>query len=145
MKSFLDEKDLHPYAAQPLERRQEPRITCESLPFEDHPFLELGNVTQRLLKMKVRVLNISLGGVCIELPQSEELPNFFQLSVKLPSHLESLPILGEVVWKYPNSSLHMRRYGISFVSMTDENRERIRRFLERKPVNRVRSKENQLS
>jgi len=127
--SFLEEKDL-PYDTETLERRRYPRIFCEFFPFEDRPSVELGNIYQRTIKTKAHLFNISNGGVCIEFPQSEELPVFFQLILKLPPS-ESLHILGEVVWQQFQETKQIKRYGISFLSMADEGREKLNLFLEK--------------
>ena len=131
IESFLNEKDLLPHPVHPHEKRRYPRFSCDAFPFEDRPSLELGNVYRRAMKTKLPILNVSHGGICIELPPSEELPTFFQLSLRLPSHSESLHILGEVVWRRLQQGSPMKRYGISFVSVSDENRERLNLFLEK--------------
>lgn len=131
IESFLNEKDLSPPPVQALEKRRYPRFSCNAFPLKEKPLLELGNVYRRAMKTKVPILNISAGGICIELPPSEELPTFFQLSLRLPSHLESLHILGEVVWRRLQQGSQMKQYGISFVSVSDENRERLNLFLEK--------------
>lgn len=131
MESFLNEKDLPLSHAPSFEKRRSPRATCEALPPEERPLLELGHLSRRAIKSKVPILNISNGGLCIESPNTEELPTFFQFSLKLPSHAESLHILGEVVWRRLQQGSRTKRCGISFVSISDENRERLTSFLKK--------------
>ncbi len=131
MESFLNEKDLPPPHPPSFEKRRSPRATCEVFPLEDRPLLELGHLSRRAMKSKVPILNISNGGLCMESPNTEELPTFFQFSLKLPSHAESLHILGEVVWRRGQQGNRTKRCGISFVSMSDENRERLTSFLKK--------------
>jgi len=129
--TFLSEKGSLPSEERFLEKRRSPRLSCDRLPFEDRPSLELGTVYQRTTKTKARILNISAGGVCIERPPSEALPTFFQLSLKVPFHADALRILGEVVWQRPESETRLERSGLSFVSMTDDSREKLNAFLEK--------------
>ena len=131
IESFLNERDLPERAVSSPEKRHYPRFVCEAFPFEDRPSLELGSVYRRALKAKLPIMNLSTGGICIELPPSEELPTFFQLSLRLSSHPEPLHILGEVVWNRAQPGSQMKRYGISFVSLSEENREKLNLFLEK--------------
>ena len=142
IESFLNEKDLFPRPVQALEKRRYPRLSCDAFPLKERPLLELGNVYRRAMKTKVPILNISAGGICIELPPTEELPTFFQLSLRLPSHLESLHILGEVVWRRLRQGSQTKQYGISFVSVSDENREKLNLFLEKEVLAQTHEKKD---
>ena len=128
VESFLNERDLLSYQERALERRRHLRITGDAFASDHKPSIEFGNIYQRTTRTQVYLVNLSAGGACIKLAQ-EELPIFFQLSVKLPPHPESLYILGEVVWRRAQPEEKVTHYGISFVSIPNESRRKLDRFI----------------
>lgn len=131
LQSFLNEGVPFLTPPQKTERRRHCRFPFEAFPQNHRPTLELGNVYHRTVKTTATLSNISSGGLCIETPFTIELPSFFQIGLKLPPHPDLLYTLSEVVWRSAQQTRQTNRYGISFVSMSDENRERLSHFLEK--------------
>jgi len=137
MESFLIEKDFLSYKKESVERRRYTRFSFDQFPSHERPVLDLGNVYQQTMSTPARIVNLSSGGVCVDLAQTEELPTFFQLRLKLPALSSSLHVLGEVVWNEQKARGAGRRFGISFVSMADDHREKLDLFLNRHRQRRV--------
>lgn len=129
VESLLTEKDLPVLPSKKCERRRAPRFPVASFSSEQRPVVEIESVYQKATKERPEILDISRVGMGIALSPPGELPNFFQLSLKLPSHSESIYILGEVIWQRFQAPMQTKRCGISFVSMTDKSRERLNAFL----------------
>ncbi len=127
--STLGEFKDFPSAQNLCEKRRYARIPCSIFPFEDRPVLSLSSIYQRTVKLKAEISNISVGGLCLTLPSPEKLPTFFQLTLSIPSRPEGLRILGEVVWQRFHTEQERQQSGISFASMTEENRESLNDFL----------------
>ncbi len=140
--SFLDEMDFQPQEGVPTERRRHPRLLCEPLPVENRPALQLGSAYLRTPGAKARLVDLSKGGLALEVAETEELPAFFQMSLHLSSSPESLHILGEVVWHQAQAGRATKRYGISFVSMGEGSRKRLTQFLDEKEKEVFRGRRN---
>jgi uncharacterized protein (TIGR02266 family) len=73
-----------------------------------------------------RIENISLGGICIQTSNVEEIGTIVDLVINFPDLDTSISLQGEVVWLNREPPMDM---GIRYLSLDDERRETLRRYI----------------
>ena len=73
-----------------------------------------------------RVVNISLGGVCIQSAAVEPLGTIVDLVINFPEMDTSISAQGEVVWANKEAPMDM---GIRFVELDQERKDTLRKYL----------------
>jgi uncharacterized protein (TIGR02266 family) len=74
-----------------------------------------------------RIENISLGGICIQTSNLEEVGTVVDLVINFPELEASLAVKGQVVWA---NRTHPTDMGIRYIDMDDSRRETLRRYIE---------------
>lgn len=74
-----------------------------------------------------RVLNLSIGGICIESPSVEAVGKVVRLSLNFPDLHRSIDVEGEVVWANQEPPQDM---GIRFRELSDADKETIRAYVQ---------------
>jgi uncharacterized protein (TIGR02266 family) len=72
--------------------------------------------------------NISLGGISIVAPTVEKIGTTVELVLNFPDNPLNLECFGEVVWSHEGEE---GRMGIKFLSLTEDQKTRLRAFLAR--------------
>jgi uncharacterized protein (TIGR02266 family) len=76
--------------------------------------------------LRHRVINISLGGVCIQVDAAEEIGTEVELLIHFPDLNASLPARGQVVWANRSHPVDM---GIRFVNLDDKKQDTLKQYL----------------
>jgi uncharacterized protein (TIGR02266 family) len=99
------------------ELRKSPRIETDALV----------DYTGKNLLLYHNIQNISLGGISIQSPEIEKVGTEVELTINFPDLNETLELKGEVVWANMEIPKDM---GIKFISLTDHDREVLRKYME---------------
>lgn len=95
----------------------------------EHPRYEINayvDYTGSEVLLYHRILNISLGGVCIQSGGVEELGTIVDLVINFPELNTSMSLKGEVVWVNREPPMDM---GIRYVDLEGDRRETLRKYL----------------
>lgn len=98
------------------ERRATPR-------YEVNAYVDLSGPE---VYLKHRVINISLGGLCIQVDSSEEIGTEVDLLIHFPDLSTSLSTKGHVQWVNRDHPMDM---GIRFTAMEDRKQETLKQYL----------------
>jgi uncharacterized protein (TIGR02266 family) len=75
-----------------------------------------------------KVLNVSLGGVCIQCDAAEEIGTEVELLIHFPELNASIPARGQVVWANRSTPVDM---GIRFVNLDDKKQETLKQYIQK--------------
>jgi len=73
-----------------------------------------------------RIENISLGGICIQTANIEDLGTIVDLVINFPDLDTSISLQGEVVWVNQESPMDL---GIRYLDLDGERRETLRKYI----------------
>jgi uncharacterized protein (TIGR02266 family) len=118
------EKFVHPvvqkgFAMPQQKKRQHPRISTDAL-------LDYSGSDVMLYH---RIENISLGGICIQTANPEEVGTIVELTISFPALEEMVEVQGEVVWANHDTPKDM---GIRFINLSPEARLVLARYIEQR-------------
>lgn len=78
--------------------------------------------------------NLSVGGLCVELPSSEALADEFELKLFLPDRTKPIEAIGKLIWKGRGSRRRMEQLGIALSAINAPDQAAISQLVEeRKP------------
>lgn len=103
---------------QALEQRKTPRYEVAAI----------ADCTGSEVYLRHRLLNISLGGVCIQVEAAEEIGTEVDLLIHFPDLNVSLPARGQVVWANRSHPVDM---GIRFVGLDEKKQESLKQYLQK--------------
>ena len=109
-------------AATPSSPNQEQRKTPR---YEVSAFVDL---TGEEVYLRHKLLNISLGGLCLQVDSAEEIGSEVDLLVHFPDLNVSLPLRGQVIWANRVYPVDM---GLRFVGLDDRKTETLRQYLQK--------------
>ena len=78
--------------------------------------------------LRHKVINVSIGGVCIQCDAAEEIGTEVELLIHFPDINVSVPLRGQVVWANRSHPIDM---GIRFVNLDDKKQESLRQYLQK--------------
>ncbi len=78
--------------------------------------------------LRHKLINISLGGVCIQCDSAEEVGTEVDLLIHFPDFNVSIPARGEVVWANRHCPVDM---GIRFMNLDEKKQETLKQYLQK--------------
>jgi hypothetical protein len=108
-----------------IEKRKYARF---DLPQLDEMIITLDIETEGFEKVKTRALDISLGGIKIEIDSRVKLPEVLELHLRLPQDYETSEVLARIEWVNP-SDQDSCLYGLSFMMLHQDEEQKIKDFL----------------
>ncbi len=88
----------------------------------------VADLTGEEVYLRHKLLNISLGGLCMQVDSAEEIGSEVDLLVHFPDLNVSLPMRGQVVWANRSHPMDM---GLRFVGLDDRKTETLRQYLQK--------------
>jgi hypothetical protein len=79
-------------------------------------------------RLRIKARDLSLGGLCIEVDLEIKVPSILQASLNIPNFDDENHVLARVAWSQRTGN-NKRRYGISFLMVTEIEEKRIRKYL----------------
>jgi uncharacterized protein (TIGR02266 family) len=78
--------------------------------------------------LRHKLINISVGGVCIQCEAAEEIGTEVDLLIHFPELNASIPARGQVIWANRSHPVDM---GIRFVNLDDKKQEMLKQYLQK--------------
>lgn len=86
------------------------------------------DLTGQEVYLRHKLMNISLGGLCLQCDAAEEIGSEVDLLVHFPDLNASVPMRGQVVWANRSHPIDM---GVRFVGLDDRKQETLRQYLQK--------------
>lgn len=96
-----------------------------------HPRYEVSafvDCTGSEVYLRHKIINVSIGGVCIQVDRAEEIGTEVELLIHFPDLNASISVRGQVVWVNRSHPVDM---GIRFTSLDDKKQETLRQYLQK--------------
>jgi uncharacterized protein (TIGR02266 family) len=96
-----------------------------------HPRYEVSafvDCTGREVYLRHKIINVSIGGVCIQVDSAEEIGTEVELLIHFPDLNASMSVRGQVVWANRSHPVDM---GVRFISLDEKKQETLRQYLQK--------------
>lgn len=108
----------HQHAPTGNEQRKHPR-------YEVSAFVDC---TGSEVYLRHRIINVSIGGVCIQVDSAEEIGTEVDLLIHFPELNASMSVHGQVVWANRSHPVDM---GIKFTGLDEKKQETLKQYLQK--------------